>query len=189
MHQTKKAKVYLWLQNPFHWGLVWLGFGIIFWGGFIFLLMCGLLNKVIPDKNKRLELMELSSQIINGIFTFIVLCTTPIRTYLFLLILFNRPKEKFLQYFPWATERPRYVLVFLILTMNVNVWAQFAITTVMWGWSSSTRPFFIIISFLPIAIGSGFTAGVLENILMIKHRMRNRMVEEMELKVNQDQIF
>ncbi|XP_071710716.1 uncharacterized protein [Rutidosis leptorrhynchoides] len=154
-----------WLKNPMNMVLlIWI-ICVAISGAILFLVMTGMLNNAIPKKSQRNAWFEVNNQILNALFTLMCLYNHPHRLYHLVLLLRWRSQDvsklrtiycKNASYKPheWA-----HMLV-VILLLNLNCFAQYALCGLNVGYKRSERPAIGVAITLFVAIGAPAIAGV-----------------------------
>jgi hypothetical protein len=154
-----------------------LGIAVIVAGAIIFFVLIGATPYYSTDVND--QLVEISSQILNAIFTLLCALIAPSRVlsfyhYLYLKFGFNQEKTNFTQClltsFPWAAESldnseidqsKLSSLGMLIFFQNMHCSCQWVVAYFMWRYGQKTRPL-ISMLFVALAILLGCGTGILE---------------------------
>lgn len=154
-----------WLKNPMNMVLlIWI-ICVAISGAILFLVMTGMLNSAIPKKSQRNAWFEVNNQILNALFTLMCLYHHPHRLYHLVLLLRWRSEDvsklrkiycKNGSYKPheWA-----HMLV-VILLLNLNCFAQYALCGLNVGYKRSQRPAIGVAITISVAIGAPAIAGV-----------------------------
>lgn len=144
-----------WIKDPLNMALfVWI-LGVVVSGALLFLVMTGMLNGALKSKSQRDAWFEVNNQILNALFTLMCLYHHPKRIYHFVLLVRWKPEDipKLRKvYCKNGTYKPHewtHMLV-VILLLNLNCFAQYALCGLNLGYKRSQRP----------AIGVGITISV-----------------------------
>eukprot|EP01116_Phalansterium_solitarium_P023810 TRINITY_DN8525_c0_g1_i1.p2 TRINITY_DN8525_c0_g1~~TRINITY_DN8525_c0_g1_i1.p2 ORF type:complete len:355 (+),score=134.46 TRINITY_DN8525_c0_g1_i1:120-1184(+) len=139
------------------WLVIWLSVAIVGSGAALFLILVGAAHA--PNRDDDALWIEANSQVLNGIFTYMTISTHPLRVYW--AYLWFTDFERLVRWQEWGRGMKNKVgLVLLIL--NVQVFFQYGLTIVMWGWPASTRPNAVVGTMLPLSFLCSILAGVLE---------------------------
>ncbi|KAH9614322.1 hypothetical protein KSS87_015260 [Heliosperma pusillum] len=154
-----------WFKNPMNWALfIWI-LGVAVSGAILFLVMTGMLNAAIPKKSQRNAWFEVNNQILNALFTLMCLYQHPQRIYHFVLLLRWKPDDitKLRTiYCKNGTYKPHewaHILV-VILLLNLNCFAQYALCGLNLGYKRSERPAIGVAITISVAIAAPAIAGV-----------------------------
>ncbi|KAK3229827.1 hypothetical protein Dsin_001708 [Dipteronia sinensis] len=154
-----------WIRNPMNMAMfVWILIVAVS-GAILFFVMTGMLNKAIPKKSDRDVWFEVNNQILNALFTLMCLYQHPKRLYHLVLLCRWKPKDisrlrkiycKNGTYTPheWA-----HMMVVVIL-LNVNCFAQYALCGLNLGYRRSNRPAIGVGICISVAIAAPAIAGV-----------------------------
>ncbi|KAJ0705189.1 putative PLAC8 motif-containing protein [Helianthus annuus] len=154
-----------WIRNPMNMVLlIWI-IVVAVSGAILFLVMTGMLNHALPRKTQRDAWFEVNNQILNALFTLMCLYQHPQRLYhLVLLIRWRKEDVTKLRkiYCKDGTYKPHewaHMLV-VILLLNLNCLAQYALCGLNVGYRRSERPALGVGITVSIAIGAPAIAGV-----------------------------
>ncbi|KAJ9539879.1 hypothetical protein OSB04_026385 [Centaurea solstitialis] len=154
-----------WIRNPMNMVLfVWI-VCVAVSGAILFLVMTGMLNHVLPRKTQRDAWFEVNNQILNALFTLMCLYQHPQRLYHLILLLRWRSEDisKLRKiYCKNGTYKPHewaHMLV-VILLLNLNCLAQYALCGLNVGYKRSERPAIGVGITISVAIGAPAIAGV-----------------------------
>ncbi|KAL9226794.1 hypothetical protein vseg_002565 [Gypsophila vaccaria] len=154
-----------WFKNPLNWALfIWI-VGVAVSGAILFLVMTGMLNAAIPKKSQRNAWFEVNNQILNALFTLMCLYQHPQRIYHLVLLLRWKPDDinKLRSiYCKNGTYKPHewaHILV-VILLLNLNCFAQYALCGLNLGYKRSERPPIGVAITISVAIAAPAIAGV-----------------------------
>ncbi|PKA67242.1 Cell number regulator 5 [Apostasia shenzhenica] len=134
-----------WIKNPEHKALlIWLIFvaaGLIMF----FLLVTGLLNGAIPSSRRRKNWIEVNNQILNALFTIIVLYEHP-RLFHQLVILLRWRGEDQAEirkvYCKNGIQKPNdwAHMMLVVILFHITCFAQYTLCGLYWGYTRTTRP-------------------------------------------------
>lgn len=154
-----------WIRNPMNMVLlIWI-VCVAVSGAILFLVMTGMLNHVLPRKTQRDAWFEVNNQILNALFTLMCLYQHPQRLYHLVLLLRWKPEDisKLRKiYCKDGTYKPHewaHMLV-VILLLNLNCLAQYALCGLNVGYRRSERPAIGVAITISVAIGAPAIAGV-----------------------------
>lgn len=154
-----------WIRNPMNMVLfIWIVVVAVS-GAILFLVMTGMLNHALPKKTQRDAWFEVNNQILNALFTLMCLYQHPQRLYH--LVLLMRWKSEDISklrniYCKDGTYKPHewaHMLV-VILLLNLNCLAQYALCGLNVGYRRSDRPAIGVAITISVAIGAPAIAGV-----------------------------
>lgn len=154
-----------WIRNPMNMALfVWI-LCVAVSGAILFLVMTGMLNGAIPKKSQRDTWFEVNNQILNALFTLMCLYQHPKRLYHVVLLCRWRADDVLKLrkvYCKNGTYKPNewvHMMVVVIL-LNVNCFAQYALCGLNLGYSRSERPPIGVGLCISVAIGAPAFASV-----------------------------
>ncbi|KAJ0551561.1 putative PLAC8 motif-containing protein [Helianthus annuus] len=154
-----------WIRNPMNMVLlIWI-ICVAVSGAILFLVMTGMLNHALPRKTQRDAWFEVNNQILNALFTLMCLYQHPQRLYHLVLLLRWRSEDvtKLRKiYCKDGTYKPHewaHMLV-VILLLNLNCLAQYALCGLNVGYKRSERPAIGVAITISVAIGAPAIAGV-----------------------------
>ncbi|KAK9049525.1 hypothetical protein SSX86_031246 [Deinandra increscens subsp. villosa] len=154
-----------WIRNPMNMVLlIWI-ICVAVSGAILFLVMTGMLNHALPRKTQRDAWFEVNNQILNALFTLMCLYQHPQRLYHLVLLLRWRSEDitKLRKiYCKDGTYKPHewaHMLV-VILLLNLNCLAQYALCGLNVGYRRSERPAIGVAITISVAIGAPAIAGV-----------------------------
>lgn len=134
-------------------------------GAILFLVMTGMLNRVLPKKSQRNAWFEVNNQILNALFTLMCLYQHPKRIHHLVLLCRWKPQDVSALrnvYCKNGTYKPRewvHMMVVIVL-LHVNCFAQYALCGLNLGYRRSERPAIGVGICLSIAIGAPAVAGL-----------------------------
>ncbi|XP_076883025.1 uncharacterized protein LOC143531662 [Bidens hawaiensis] len=176
-----------WIRNPMNMVLlIWIVVVAVS-GAILFLVMTGMLNHVLPRKTQRDAWFEVNNQILNALFTLMCLYQHPHRIYHLILLLRWRPKDitKLRKiYCKDRTYKPHewaHMLV-VILLLNLNCLAQYALCGLNVGYRRSDRPAIGVAITISVAIGAPAVAGVYTVVSPLGKEYDTPTDEESQLK-------
>lgn len=118
----------------------------------------------IPNQEEKNQWIEISSQILNALFTLAALINHPIR--FIALYYFFKDQEKLKKKYDWYHPESDYnankKFLFLMVILHANCFFQYPITVAMWAFPPTTRPQLIIPICLPISFLCALGGGILE---------------------------
>lgn len=163
--ETIKVLMKEWLRNPKNWALLLWGVAVTVSGGILFMVMVGMLNAVLPKKSDRDVWFEVSNQIINALFTLLVLYLHPTRILHLIWLIRWRPEDILKLrsvYCKKGMRKPHewsHMLV-VVLLLHLNCFSQYALCGLNWGYKRANRPAIGVGICLVFAIGAGCAAGI-----------------------------
>ncbi|KAI3994246.1 hypothetical protein MKX01_012503 [Papaver californicum] len=163
-HSLKKVFME-WIKDPLNMALlVWIVVVAVS-GAILFMVMTGMLNRVITKKNQRDTWFEVNNQILNALFTLMCLYQHPKRMYHLILLLRWTPKDI-------ATLRKVYCkdgarkphewghMMVVVVLLHINCFAQYALCGLNLGYKRAERPPIGVAICISVAIGAPAIAGV-----------------------------
>ncbi|KAG0519617.1 hypothetical protein BDA96_08G002200 [Sorghum bicolor] len=158
-----------WIRNPMNMALsVWiLAVGVS--GAILFMVMTGMLNRVLPSKPQRDTWFEVNNQILNALFTLMCLYQHPRRFYhLALLCRWRAGDMHQLRqvYCKDGTCKPneRKHMMVVILLLHLNCFAQYALCGLNLGYRRPQRPVIGVALTISVAICAPAVAGLYNNL-------------------------
>nr|XP_043610463.1 uncharacterized protein LOC122582168 [Erigeron canadensis] len=154
-----------WIKNPMNMALlIWI-LCVTISGAILFFVMTGMLNHALPRKYQREAWFEVNNQILNALFTLICLYHHPRRIYHLVLLLRWKSKDVTTlrkAYCKNGTYKPneRKHMVIVVLLLNLNCFAQYALCSINVGYSRSKRPALGVAITISVAIAAAAMAGV-----------------------------
>ncbi|KAK6786622.1 hypothetical protein RDI58_015147 [Solanum bulbocastanum] len=129
------------------------------------LLITGTLNHAFPKKSQRDTWNEMINQILNALFTLLCLYQHPQRLSHFNLLLRWRPEDISRlrkAYCKNGTYKPheRTHMMVVVILLNLNCFAQYALCGLNWGYKRSKRPAVVVGICLLVAVLAHAIAGV-----------------------------
>ncbi|KAK1377905.1 Protein PLANT CADMIUM RESISTANCE like [Heracleum sosnowskyi] len=154
-----------WIRNPMNMVLLLWVICVAVSGAILFLVMTGMLNSALPSKNQRNAWFEVNNQILNALFTLMCLYQHPQRLYHLVLLLRWKPEDiSRLRkvYCKNGTYKPHewVHMMVVILLLNLNCFAQYALCGLNVGYKRSDRPALGVGITISFAIGCPAIAGV-----------------------------
>ncbi|KAJ1273661.1 hypothetical protein BS78_05G001800 [Paspalum vaginatum] len=158
-----------WIRNPMNMALfVWIiAVGIS--GAILFMVMTGMLNRVLRTKSQRNTWFEVNNQILNALFTLMCLYQHPRRFYHLALLCQWRAGDM-LQlrqvYCKDGTCKPdeRKHMMVVILLLHLNCFAQYALCGLNLGYRRANRPVIGVALTISVAICAPAVAGLYNNL-------------------------
>ncbi|CAL0315780.1 unnamed protein product [Lupinus luteus] len=181
-----------WIRDPVNMALLAWILCVAVSGAILFLVMTGMLNAVLPNKSRRNAWFEVNNQILNALFTLMCLYHHPKRIYhLVLLCRWNPEDISRLRtvYCKNGTYKPRewtHMLVVVIL-LNVNCFAQYALCGLNWGYKRSVRPPIGVGVCIAFAFGAPAVAGLYTIISPLGKEYDSDMDEEAQVQISEAQ--
>lgn len=160
-----KQHAITWLKSPKNLALlVWI-IAVAVSGAILFMVMVGMLNKVLPRKSDRDLWFEISNQILNALFTLMALYNHPTRfLHLFYLIRYQPSdiltlREKYCKDGLRKPHEWAHILV-VVLLLHLNCFAQYALCGLNWGYRRANRPALGVGITLFLSFGAAAAAGI-----------------------------
>ncbi|KAL7147719.1 hypothetical protein ABFS83_06G125700 [Erythranthe nasuta] len=154
-----------WIRNPMNLALfIWI-VCVAVSGAILFMVMIGMLNHALPKKSQRDTWFEVNNQILNALFTLMCLYQHPKRIY-HLVLLTRWSHEDVVKlrkaYCKNGTYKPHEWahMMLVVLLLNVNCFAQYALCGLNLGYKRSERPPIGVGICISVAIGAPAVAGV-----------------------------
>ncbi|KAK1421359.1 hypothetical protein QVD17_23625 [Tagetes erecta] len=176
-----------WIRNPMNMVLLIWVICVAVSGAILFLVMTGMLNHALPRKTQRDAWFEVNNQILNALFTLMCLYQHPQRLYHLVLLLRWRKEDvtKLRKiYCKDGTYKPHewaHMLV-VILLLNLNCLAQYALCGLNVGYRRSERPAIGVAITISVAIGAPAIAGVYSVVSPLGKDYETTSDEESQLK-------
>lgn len=154
-----------WIESPMNITLVLWITCVAISGGILFLVLTGMLDKVLTKKSQKDMWFEVNNQILNALFTLMCLYQHPSRFHHLFLLCRWEPTDIFMlrkAYCKNGTHKPneRTHMMVVVLLLHVNCFAQYALCGLNLGYKRSERPIVGVAICLSIAIASPAIAGV-----------------------------
>ncbi|KAL2317074.1 hypothetical protein Fmac_030950 [Flemingia macrophylla] len=154
-----------WIRDPMNIALfVWI-LCVAVSGAILFLVMTGMLNGVLPRKSQRNAWFEVNNQILNALFTLMCLYQHPKRCYHLVLLCrwtpqdISRLRKVYCKNGTYKPHEWAHMMVVIIL-LNVNCFAQYALCGLNLGYKRSDRPAIGVGICISFAIGAPAVAGL-----------------------------
>ncbi|KAF3330597.1 hypothetical protein FCM35_KLT03951 [Carex littledalei] len=154
-----------WIRDPLNMVLfVWI-LCVAISGAILFMVMTGMLNRVLPKKTQRDTWFEVNNQILNALFTLMCLYQHPKRLHHLVLLLRWHPKDILRLrklYCKNGTYKPHewmHMMVVVVL-LNINCFAQYGLCGLNLGYRRSKRPAIGVAICVSVAIGAPAFAGL-----------------------------
>ncbi|KAJ8764082.1 hypothetical protein K2173_004983 [Erythroxylum novogranatense] len=154
-----------WLRNPMNMALFMWIMCVTVSGGILFLVITGMLNKVLPNKSQRNAWLEANNQILNALFTLMCLYQHPKRFYHFILLCrwkageISKLRMIYCKNGTYKTHEWAHMMVVVVL-LHINCFAQYALCGLNLGYKRSQRPVVGVGICMSIAIAAAAVAGV-----------------------------
>ncbi|XP_044461519.1 uncharacterized protein LOC123192886 [Mangifera indica] len=154
-----------WIRDPMNLALFLWILIVAISGALLFLVMTGMLNKVIPRKSERDVWFEVNNQILNALFTLMCLYQHPKRFYHLVLLCRWKPEDisKLRKiYCKNGTYKPHewgHMMV-VVLLLHLNCFAQYALCGLNLGYRRSQRPAIGVGICISVAIAAPAVAGL-----------------------------
>lgn len=154
-----------WIKDPMNMALLLWIFCVAVSGAILFFVMTGMLNNAIPKKSKRDTWFEVNNQILNALFTLMCLYQHPKRIYHFVLLCkweskdISRLRKIYCKNGTYKPHEWAHMMV-VVLLLNLNCFAQYALCGLNWGYRRSERPALGVGVCISLAIAAPAAAGV-----------------------------
>ncbi|XP_022642146.1 uncharacterized protein LOC106773908 [Vigna radiata var. radiata] len=154
-----------WIKNPLNMALFLWTVCVAVSGAILFLVMTGMLNKILTKQSQRNSWFEFNNQFLNALFTLMCLYQHPKRLHHLVLLCRWKPNDIIIlrkTYCKNGTCKPRewMHMMVIVLLLHVNCFAQYALSGLNWGFSRSDRPIVGVVICISIAIAAPSVAGV-----------------------------
>lgn len=154
-----------WIRKPLNMALLLWVVCVVVSGAILFLVMTGMLNRVLPKKSQRDLWFEINNQIINALFTLMCLYQHPKRFHHLALLCRWKPKDiAHLRkiYCKNGTHKPkeRVHMMVVVVLLHLNCFAQYALCALNLGYKRSNRPIVGVGVCLSVAIIAPAVAGL-----------------------------
>ncbi|RYR27125.1 hypothetical protein Ahy_B02g061455 isoform A [Arachis hypogaea] len=154
-----------WIKNPLNMALLLWITCVIISGAILFLVMTGMLNRILTKKSQRDEWFEANNQILNALFTLMCLYQHPKRFYhLVLLLRWKQEDITILRNLYCKNGNPKphefFHMMVVIVLLHVNCFAQYALCSLNLGFDRSKRPAVGVGICISIAIAAPIFAGL-----------------------------
>ncbi|KAG4393210.1 hypothetical protein GLYMA_03G041200v4 [Glycine max] len=154
-----------WIKNPLNMAiLLWITCVAVS-GAILFLVMTGMLNKILNKQSQRNSWFEVNNQFLNALFTLMCLYQHPKRFHHLVLLCRWKPKDIIILrklYCKNGTCKPHewFHMMVVVVLLHVNCFAQYALCGLNWGFNRSERPVVGVGICISIAIAAPALAGV-----------------------------
>ncbi|KAJ1416314.1 hypothetical protein SESBI_17495 [Sesbania bispinosa] len=154
-----------WIKNPLNMALLLWIICVAVSGAILFLVMTGMLNKILTKQSQRNSWFEVNNQILNALFTLMCLYQHPKRFHHLVLLCRWKPKDIITLrkiYCKNGTCKPHewiHMMVVVVL-LHVNCFAQYALCGLNLGFNRSERPLVGVGICISIAIAAPALAGI-----------------------------
>ncbi|XP_061339075.1 uncharacterized protein LOC133285809 [Gastrolobium bilobum] len=154
-----------WIKNPLNMALLSWIICVAVSGAILFLVMTGMLNKILTKKSQRNSWFEVHNQFLNALFTLMCLYQHPKRFYHLVLLCRWKPKDITILrkiYCKNGTCKPHewFHMMVVVVLLHVNCFAQYALCGLNWGFNRSERPAIGVGICIFIAIVAPALAGI-----------------------------
>lgn len=154
-----------WIRKPLNMALLLWIVCVVVSGAILFLVMTGMLNRVLPKKSQRDLWFEINNQIINALFTLMCIYQHPKRFHHLVLLCRWKPKDiAYLRkiYCKNGTHKPkeRAHMMVVVVLLHLNCFAQYALCALNLGYKRSNRPIIGVGVCLSVAIIAPAVAGL-----------------------------
>ncbi|XP_025656348.1 uncharacterized protein [Arachis hypogaea] len=154
-----------WIKNPLNMALLLWITCVIVSGAILFLVMTGMLNRILTKKSQRDEWFEANNQILNALFTLMCLYQHPKRFYhLVLLLRWKQEDITILRNLYCKNGNPKphefFHMMVVIVLLHVNCFAQYALCSLNLGFDRSKRPAVAVGICISIAIAAPIFTGL-----------------------------
>lgn len=154
-----------WVRKPLNMALLLWVICVAVSGAILFLVMTGMLNRLLPKKSQRDEWFEVNNQIINALFTLMCLYQHPKRFHHLVLLCRWKPDDisglrKI--YCKNGTAKPneRAHMMVVIVLLHINCFAQYALCGLNLGYKRAERPLSGVGICVLVAIAAPAVAGL-----------------------------
>jgi Cys-rich protein (TIGR01571 family) len=158
-----------WIRNPMNMALsVWiLAVGVS--GAILFMVMTGMLNRVLPSKPRRDTWFEVNNQILNALFTLMCLYQHPRRFYHLALVCrwkagdMHQLRQAYCKDGACKPNERKHMTA-VILLLHLNCFAQYALCGLNLGYRRPRRPVVGVALTVAVAICAPAVAGMYNNL-------------------------
>nr|KYP45492.1 hypothetical protein KK1_032966 [Cajanus cajan] len=163
--QSLRRSCKQWIKNPLNMALLLWIICVAVSGAILFLVMTGMLNKVLTKQSQRNSWCEVNNQFLNALFTLMCLYQHPKRFHHLVLLCRWKPKDIIILrkiYCKNGTCKPHewiHMMVVVVL-LHVICFAQYALCGLNWGFNRFERPVVGVGICISIAIAASAIAGV-----------------------------
>lgn len=172
-----------WIRNPMNMALfVWVvAVGVS--GAILFMVMTGMLNRVLRSKSQKDTWFEVNNQILNALFTLMCLYNHPRRFYHLALLCRWRGADMLAlreTYCKDGTVKPneRKHMMVVILLLHLNCFAQYALCGLNLGLPRSRRPPVGVGLTISVAICAPAVAGLYNNLSPLRKDYEAQAADE-----------
>jgi Cys-rich protein (TIGR01571 family) len=167
--QVLKEQAKIWLQNPKNLALLVWVIAVAVSGAILFMVLVGMLDEVIPKKSDRDTWYEVSNQILNALFTLMVLYVHPTRILHMVWLIRWRPKDIIKLrdvYCKGGLRKPNewFHMLVVLLLLHLNCFAQYALCGLNWGYKRANRPAIGVGITLATSFGAAAAAGIYNSV-------------------------
>ncbi|XP_057441743.1 uncharacterized protein LOC130733537 [Lotus japonicus] len=177
-----------WIRDPMNMALFAWILCVAVSGAILFLVMTGMLNAVLTKKSQRNAWFEVNNQILNALFTLMCLYQHPKRIYHFVLLCRWGPKDiprLRKVYCKNGTYKPHEWahMMAVIILLNVNCFAQYALCGLNLGYKRSQRPAIGVGICVSFSIGAPAIAGLYSILSPLGKDYDSEMDEEAQVHI------
>uniref|UniRef100_A0A1D1Y0F1 Protein PLANT CADMIUM RESISTANCE 8 n=2 Tax=Anthurium amnicola TaxID=1678845 RepID=A0A1D1Y0F1_9ARAE len=180
-----------WIKNPMNMALfVWI-LCVAISGALLFMVMTGMLNRVLPRKSQRDTWFEVNNQILNALFTLMCLYQHPKRFYHLVLLCRWRPEDVLKLrkiYCKNGTYKPHewtHMMIVIVL-LHLNCFAQYALCGLNLGYPRSTRPAIGVGLCVSVAIGAPAFASIYNMLSPLGKEYETDMDQQLQNQITSD---
>ncbi|KAK7390262.1 hypothetical protein VNO78_25561 [Psophocarpus tetragonolobus] len=154
-----------WIKNPLSMALLLWIICVSVSGALLFLVMTGIMNKILTKQSQRDSWYEVNNQFLNALFTLMCLYQHPKRLHHLVLLCRWKQKDVIIlrkTYCKNGSCKPNewiHMMVVVVL-LHVNCFAQYALCGLNWGFNRSDRPVVGVGICISIAIAAAALAGL-----------------------------
>ncbi|KAJ9694096.1 hypothetical protein PVL29_009874 [Vitis rotundifolia] len=174
-----------WIRSPFNIVfLIWI-ICVAISGLLLVLIVTGMLNRVLPEKDQRDAWAEVNNQTLNALFTLMSLYQHPKRLHYLVLLCRWKPKDISRlrkEYCKNGTQKPHewgHMMV-VVLLLNVNCISQYALCGLNLGFNRQNRPAAGVGLCIVFAVSSGSIAGLYSNFSPLGKEYESEFDEEVQ---------
>ena len=154
-----------WIKNPLNMALLLWIICVAISGAILFLVMTGMLNRLLTKKSQRDAWFEVNNQILNALFTLMCLYQHPKRFHHLVLLCRWKPKDITILrkvYCKNGTCKPHewFHMMVVVVLLHVNCFAQYALCGLNLAFNRSKRPAVGVGICVSIAIAAPILAGL-----------------------------
>ena len=174
-----------WIRSLFNIAFLLWKICVAMSGLLLVLIVTGMLNRVLPEKDQRDAWVEVNNQILNALFTLMSLYQHPQRLHYLILLCRWKPKDISRlrkEYCKNGTQKPHewgHMMV-VVLLLNLNCIAQYVLCGLNLGFNRHNRPTVVVSICMAFAVGSGTIAGLYSNFSPLRSTMFSKfhLIEE-----------